>query len=117
MKIYVAAKWEERPRAQEVMAQLVRAGHTITYNWTLNENFTQACAVLDANGVKDADVVLALVEKDLPYQGLWVEVGIAVGRGIPVMLVGDYGEKNIFTLLPLVQRVKSVDEFLQGAAC
>jgi len=104
MKVYVASKWEERPRVQAVMAYLRSFGHTITYDWTHCEQFSQEQAQRDVQGVMDADILIFIAEEDLPYKGAYVEFGIAVARGIPIYVTGNAIDQCIFTLLPNVHR-------------
>lgn len=105
MKIYIAGKWEEKERVREVMQQLIVAGHSITYDWTKDESsFTERQALADREGVLEADAFVGVFEKDLRYSGALVEMGIAVARGIPVHILGNAVDGNIFILLPTVNR-------------
>lgn len=112
MRIYVATKFENAVRAQEIAKQLEQAGHTITYPWWLNDQINVEQASLDFWGVCAADAFVLLVDGDYRYSGALTEFGIALGRGIPVYLVGHAldvlpekgSSPNIFTLLPRVYR-------------
>jgi len=112
VKVYVAAKWEERECAAGVMARLVRAGHTITYDWTGANAFTAVQAIRDIDGVQEADALVIIAERPLPYAGTYVEFGVAVARGIPVFLVGHGMDHCIFSLLPSVIQVESTRDVL-----
>jgi hypothetical protein len=104
LRVYVASKFEN-PRAPEVAALLEAAGHVITYKWWGCLNFTQEQALLDYNGVTSADAFVLIVEDPtLKYSGAITEFGIAVGRHIPVYIMGNALDRNIFTLLPGVYR-------------
>lgn len=89
MKVYVAAKWEERNRAREVMFRLVEAGHTITYDWTVQEQESGYQAEADIDGVVKANAYVGVFEKDLNYVGALIELGAALGIGIPVYVIGN----------------------------
>lgn len=105
MRIYVAGKWEERERVRTIMALLRTVGHTITHDWTRNdERMSRESARGDLNGVVSAEAVVFLAEHDLPYKGSLVEVGIAIGRNIPVYVLGNACDSCIFWQLPLVQK-------------
>ncbi len=105
MRIYVASKFEEAPRVREVQAQLIAAGHTITYDWTQNEQVDATQAWNDAMGVVTADALVLVAEKDLPYCGAMVEFGMALGRGIPVYVIGNaLDTRCIFMKLQEVHR-------------
>lgn len=114
MRIYVASKFEN-PRAPEVAAQLEAAGHTITYKWWGCSNFTQEQAQLDYYGVLSADALVLIVEDPtLKYSGAIAEFGMALARTIPIYIMGHALDRNIFTLLPNVQR--GIETLLQATA-
>lgn len=103
MKIYVAAKFEEKQLVKEVQAALVKAGHTITHDWT-NKPAT------DLNGVREADLLVLL----LPPAGgeSMIELGAALALDKHVLLVlssMDAGIDNVFFALPQVQRLIRAD--------
>ena len=104
MKLYVIAKFEERHHARQWMQILERAGHTITYNWCEAQQYTQEQAVLDFEGVKAADAVVFVSERNLRYCGALVEMGMALALGKPVYMTGHALDTTcIFTLLPGVR--------------
>ncbi len=102
MRVYVATKYENRVRAQEVMELLRELGHEITYDWTTNEQVSAQQAALDAQGVATADALIFIAEEAYAYAGAYVEMGIAIGRGIPVLVLGHAIDACIFTKLPNV---------------
>lgn len=104
MRVYVAAKWEDRERAREVMYLLVKAGHQITYDWTICDQFSEEQAQRDVSGVLTANALVFIAEKDLHYKGAYVEFGIAVAQNIPIYVMGHYIDQCIFTKLPNVYR-------------
>ena len=89
MKIYVAAKWEDKDRAQEVQRLLRDAGHTITYDWTVNEEECGAQVENDIDGVRGADAFVGIFEQDLKYAGALMEFGAALAMNIPVYILGS----------------------------
>jgi hypothetical protein len=104
-KIYVAGKFEEKKRVQEVMNLLRAVGHTITHDWSVvSEASKRSQAVLDMRGVIDCDVFVGVFEKDLPYRGAHSELGAALVLGKPVYLLGKWANKNIFTYHPNVRK-------------
>lgn len=88
MKIYVSAKWEDQERAREVMLQLIEAGHTITYDWTVQLQESGEQAEKDICGVIAADAFVGIFEKDLKYVGALMEFGAALAMGVPVYVIG-----------------------------
>lgn len=72
------------------MAQLIKAGHTITYDWTADEQVSTQQAMNDLNGVLTADAFVLIAEShDVTYTGSLVELGMALGIGLPSYLLGD----------------------------
>jgi hypothetical protein len=120
MNIYVATKWENAERAKEVAAALEAAGHRITYKWWDSSVADATQAWNDFAGVKWADALVLIVEKDFRYSGALTEFGIALGAGVPVYLLGHALDvnnvhasmPNIFTLLPQVHR--GIETLLQA---
>lgn len=111
MKVYVAAKFEEAPRAQKVMRELRLLGHEVTYDWTQHKPDTPienlpVIAALDILGAVDAHVVVALWHPNL--RGALVEVGAALAVRRVVLAVGvPEDDPCIFWKHPGVLRVES----------
>ena len=111
LRVYVAAKWEDRERAREVMNAFREAGDTITYDWTVDESsFSAKQAAADRQGVLDADIFVGVFEKELAYMGALVEMGMAAAHGIPIFIMGHGIDKCIFTLLPEVERISGYEQ-------
>lgn len=92
MRIYVAGKYgpNTNARVREVHTQLRAAGHVITYDWTGDEQVSTQQAMNDLNGVLTADAFVLIAEShDVTYTGSLVELGIALGIGLPIYLLGD----------------------------
>jgi len=104
------------------MSELEQAGHIITLDWTVHEapdggadgidgydpELLASYAMEDVWGVQIADALVAIMERDYPYKGLWVEVGIALGCDILVCILGSAGDSCIFMNHPGVQRFDSL---------
>ncbi len=114
MRIYVATKWENRRRAQDIMHDLSLFRHIITYDWTVVEQESSTQAVKDAEGVQTADVLVLIAEEDVPYAGALVEMGIAIGCGIPVFVLGTapITRRCIFMKHPLVYFIDDVTQLI-----
>lgn len=109
-KVYVASKFSNHLAVRAAQAALKAAGCAITYDWTTHvdnaalELDQQACALADAKGVLDADALLLIRVPEM--RGAYVEMGMALARGIPVHIVqGDRGEvaAQVFEHHPLVR--------------
>lgn len=110
LRIYVAAPWEYRKQAKEVMERLDQYSRVkITHDWTdepaIGTDRDKACASLDLTGVEQADCLLMLVEEKSGC-GMWVEMGYALRCGIPVFMVPLHKDadavpyRSIFQSLP-----------------
>jgi hypothetical protein len=104
MRIYVAGKWEEKERVREVQEQLCQAGHTITYDWTTATVNSREQAERDVLGVLSAEAFVGVFEKDLRYSGAIAEMGIAIANDVPIHILGNAIDSNIFMNLPNVRR-------------
>lgn len=110
MKIYVAGKWEEKQRVQEIQNYLRRFGHTITHDWTVTESCGddeekwKEHARNDKRGVLEAEAFVGVFEKDLRYSGAIAEFGMACAIGIPAYILGNAINSNVFLRLPNVHR-------------
>lgn len=114
--VYVASRLENARRVREVQGQLVAWGHRITYDWTTHGSVQddgaariRVVAEMEAEGVTSSDVVVALLPGG---RGTHCEIGMAIGAGVPVILViPPEAEAEVMTkvcafyLHPLVQIV------------
>lgn len=122
MKIYVAGKYCERYFVREIYKLLIDKGHEITVDWTNHDVYPNNSPVDilgtfaddDLRGVLEADLFIGDVLNKHEYKGLWVEMGIALAKGIPVWLVGEYGNECIFANHHTVRKFKSVSEMLEA---
>lgn len=95
MKFYVAA--HDRLLASLVAGVITRAGHECTSTWISNE-FLQteehtieermSIAFEDVEDVCRSDVLVLAAGAEKYSGGKFVEAGIAMGRGIPVVVIG-----------------------------
>src|SRR5690242_7454502 len=128
MRIYVAGKWADKALIRSRMTQLEALGHTITYDWTTHkENKTQQTeyateAAADYVGVTQAQLFIAFMDDpNYAYNGTFTEMGIALGRKTPVVIVTPHlvfnpkavaFYRNCYTSLPLVRIVGTLEEAL-----
>ena len=124
LHIYVATGLEYAHRARLVGCALRAAGHKITYDWTTHgsvqgEGFDRLAEVAQAerDGVAVADLVIAILPGG---RGTHVEIGMALGYGIPVALLiqdGCYDAECAFYSLPEIDRRgwTTLTELIDGA--
>ena len=125
MRIYVAAPWADRDKAEK-FADLLESkplGHTITHKWwiteekgsdyALEEDLFRRCAIDDFVAIQTADQVIVLntQKRGEETSGKAVETGIALALRVPVMVVG--GWTNVFHYFPGVKLVDSCMDALE----
>lgn len=105
MRVYVATSFQNIAEAREVMTALRILGHSITHDWT-NEavdpswpewqqaEYLQECGSHDYRGVIDADC-LVLINHEKSRDAM-AEFGIALGRGIPVVVLFPERRSSVF---------------------
>lgn len=114
-RIYLAGKWEEHLTIKGYADQLRALGHSITCPWFElhvgpDVDLVQG-SIDDYNGVKAADMVVFVFEKELPYSGAMSELGIALALEKTIIVIGSGGNRNIFVHHPAVHHVKDWQEF------
>jgi hypothetical protein len=123
MKFYVATKYIESGRQQVVAALLEGLGLTQTHDWTVNKNKDGSIpeeqrlsqdAQDDLNGVRQADLVVVLLEGGL---GTHAELGGALILGKMVILVGDqrmWGYDCVFYHHPGLIRIPDDENYIKN---
>ena len=120
MKFFVSGKVGDDGITKTVMEALKNAGHEITFDWTTIEHLrpydknATACrnaAVSESRGVKNADVLVIIAHNK--GIGMYVELGIAIGIGIPVRVVTKVESRTMFFHHPLVRKVNNIDEVIE----
>jgi hypothetical protein len=118
LKVYVAAAFQEYPRARRVMDALRAQGHTIVHDWTagaetqvpeeqLSEDEREAKVIACTDAVAACEWFLLLVpERREIGCGCWVELGMAVHRylieddaspPIGIFVAGKDWRRTLFT--------------------
>jgi len=126
-KIYVAAKFEKKDEALNLMNVLKNNGYHITCDWTKHEwpehyqkqelyskniEITNAFAEADIKGVTDADIVIVLYH-GIKGPGMSFEMGYATALNKPVYIVGDdTKEYSIFCHLNNFKHFEDIDALL-----
>lgn len=105
LKIYVAGNFAtDRERCRSIAITLERLGHEITVKWfdTEPKDFGAHNSLIDYRGVRNADVLIVLMDQERDFRGTWCEVGAAHILGKPVYFIGDaYRDANVFRKHPL----------------
>lgn len=114
--VYLAARFSRQAEMRDYAAELARHGITVTSRWITGAHGESAetdlpydvlarCAVDDLGDIAGADAVVLFTDSPSTRGGMWVELGYAIGCGIPVIVCGP--PANIFCRLPEVVRVSS----------
>lgn len=97
----MAASLRDETLVRQVYSELIKRSHTITYDWAASEDKgivwdedkRREVADLEIRGVAEADVLVFLVPGG---RGAHVEMGVALGFGIPVLMC--YKDEPKFSL-------------------
>jgi len=124
MRVYVATAFKNIPEARAVIQLLRGVGHDITHDWT-NETlegipaaqqsaYLDRCGASDYRGVMTADAVVLICHPDM--RDARVEWGMALGRGIPSVVVypDRLPSRSVFENMPGVRKVGSLPELLDA---
>lgn len=101
MKVYLASSFLNKYNARQAMTLLELKGHTITYDWTVNQTIEDPRSPLwaehaekDMQGVKDCEVFILLWPGRYSSNS---EFGMALALGKPTILVGGVDKDiNLF---------------------
>jgi nucleoside 2-deoxyribosyltransferase len=124
MNFFVSGKIGLEKSAKSAMKTLKKAGHKITFDWTsighlrpydINFKMARKTAIKECQAVKEADVLIIIPHKK--GIGMFVELGIALGLGIPVRIITRSESKTIFFHHPLVKKVRNIHEVIREFAC
>lgn len=92
-RVYIATRLDAADRVRALRDALLERGVLLTYDWTTHGSVQSEgpariaeVALAEASGVEDADMVVVLLPGG---RGTHVELGIAIGAGVPVVLVGE----------------------------
>lgn len=117
MKVFVSGKVGRESDTRRTISRLRDMGHDVTFDWTqiphlkpYEENRSEAskAAILEIGGVQTADYLLILL--DDRGVGMYVELGVALSLGKPVIAVSTGPLRSMFLLHPLVTIVSTIDQ-------
>lgn len=112
-KVYIAAPYEFRERAQTIMRVLGVRGLEVTSTWLRETHVVGAdAAMVDLDDVRRADVMLLLNPEGWERQGTGgrhAELGAALALEMSVVLVGE--RSNVFHYHPRVTQVDDGGDF------
>ncbi len=126
MKVYVAAKLENKENVKSLHNKLAEKGHEITHDWTAhkeirpydkNRELALEYSTHEIKAVKDSDVFILLSEED-GGTGLHIEFGMALILnklfGKPkIYVVGEANSRSTFYFQNCVKRVDTLEDVLK----
>ena len=116
MKFFVSGKFEDRKNVRKLMDEIEELGHTITYDWTIDEEDAEGYPVVntinDTRGVQICETLACRFIEVNDYRGALVELGIAIGLNKRICIIGHGADKCIFVNHPQCQRFETDFEFL-----
>lgn len=112
-KVYIACGLNHASTASSVMREFRIAGFEVTYDWTEHNKVKgwdrlRTVASLEANGVAQADVLVALAS--MGGRGTHTEIGMALAHGIPVVLIGEYDPTDSCSFYALCEHVATTTD-------
>lgn len=119
VRVYVASKFEDWRGVQLAQAWVVKCGGEISYDWTPHASVVSPTdeqkaqwAQNELNAIRSSDALLVIEAHGM--RGTYVEMGIAIGLGVPVYFVplqSGSGERTltpqVFEYLPEGVRVRA----------
>lgn len=102
LSFYLAGPSRIYPECRFHMRRLIALGYRLTFDWTLEiEHLArtgshslspEAIVEVDLRGVQEADVLVLVLEPEVPTVGAWVELGYALALNKPVVayLLGSH---------------------------
>lgn len=132
MRIYIAGKYDDYDSYNTFKKIIQESGHTITYDWTIRakqfrnikktSGDLQTDALLDINGVLEADITIAIMnDPAYVYRGTLTEIGASIARDIfrkkqGTIIVSNneniYAATCCFYYHPDIIRVSTLEEAL-----
>lgn len=123
MKVYIAAPFDRRTEIRTRRGELADVGIEVTSRWIdiaddVPPDHKRAAAELADEAQKDlididaADAVILDTETLSTTGGMWVELGYALARSAPVIVVGP--RRNVFCLLPQVRHCDTWGDAIAG---
>jgi hypothetical protein len=118
-KAYVAASFAAKADAAAAAKRVEDIGFVCTSRWIVespevgviegnDEERKRYFCDMDVSDVLAANILIVLTNVPSTSGGWHTEVGIAIGRMMPIILVGQ--RRNVFHYHPLVTVVDTVDE-------
>jgi hypothetical protein len=127
MKVYIAAKLENRQEVERIIKLIRDKNHEIIIDWTKDEpinkpyeNNIQVAkerTIRDVSGIKNSDAFILLTDEGT-NKGMYIELGVAIDSNIrtgkPKIYVTDKNIHNsIFYYHPSIKIIKNIQEILQ----
>ncbi len=123
IKVFVATGYHQKADAALLMGELRARNLTISCDWTVASTLSiEAMAARDVEAVRTSDVLVALMTvADYEYKGTFTEIGMAIGAGVPVVVVSPFMHayeatcaENVYFHCDRLRRYLTVQAFLEA---
>ncbi|MBD3155971.1 MAG: hypothetical protein GF368_04950 [Candidatus Aenigmarchaeota archaeon] len=126
MRIYVASKFENQDKVQEIYKKLRKNGYKIIYDWTKHEPIkpykenpekARDLSEKEVVAVKDADVFILLTTEKVD-RGMHVEFGTAIISNLltgkpRIFVLGEFNDRSTFYFHSTVNRVGTIEDVIE----
>ena len=121
MRIYLASRYGRRQELAEYATMFKATGHEVTSRWRLGTHEASDgdssrwgdFAQDDLDDIQHSDLLVAFTESQMfPRGSRHVELGIALGLGLRVIVVGPL--ENVFCYLPGIIHYDTWADFATG---
>ena len=121
MLVYIAGKWEEKPEVRKIRKIFGDAGIDVISVWLDSRDVKSPAglrnqAMIDFCSLMECEALVMVLVNEENYTSSspnrYVEMGICLGKRIPVYIIGDPRPDEIFHRLPWVKRNMSVEEVI-----
>lgn len=120
MRLFLAGSWNAKEHLRAARTMCEEAGHEVTSTWldeppidTSNPFLMKVMGLNDWHDVKRAGMLVMFREWESTSGGMFVEMGIALERGMPIAGVGK-PNTGVYDHLPEVVWYDNLDELLEA---
>lgn len=124
MKVYLATTSHDFHKAKKLMEVIRSKGHSITCDWTvdlhlektMSEKTSVDRAKSDTNGVKQADILIVVMQKKMKEKmtGAALEIGVAIGAEVPIAVVEmECDFEHFFSHHPDIHLFKNLEDVFE----
>ena len=125
MRIYVASRFSDKKRVNEIFRKLEKKGHEISHDWTKhhpikpyskNAEKSRIYSMQDIDGILNSDVFILLTDES--GTGMYIELGAAIILKMmhhkpDIYVVGKHRKEQLFFFHPTVKTFETIEEVIE----